>query len=257
MPPGRTGARAAIAAIAASGGLAAAGCAARAARPVAPAGVLAGIIRAADTGAPIAGATLVLQRPGALALAGGRTGDDGAYAIDRLAPGAYGVRVFRDGRLLAAQAITVAPGGLTGLDLAIAPPASATRDGAADRASEPAASLGTGVDVAGAGPLWRYRPIGGDPGFGAIEGTVCEEGGRTRLGGTVITIADRAGALVADAVTDDDGRYRVEPVPPGAYVVSAYYTLVGRGQVEIRRSDVVVDGGDVVVVPLAIETDGS
>ena len=84
---------------------------------------------------------------------------------------------------------------------------------------------------------------------------MAEHGGRTRLGGAVVTVADGSGALVDQAVSDDDGRFRLEGLAPGAYVVSAYYTLLGRGQFEIRRTDVRVGAGEVVVVPLAIETD--
>ncbi len=55
------------------------------------------------------------------------------------------------------------------------------------------------------------------------------------------------------AVTDDEGRYRFDDVEPGTYVVSAYYSIGGRAQFEIRRSDIAVAGGEAVIVPIWIE----
>ena len=112
------------------------------------------------------------------------------------------------------------------------------------------------ISSVGGTPLWRFRPTDADVHAATVEGTVTEVGERTRLEGAVITIVDPEGRLIAEAVSDQDGRYRFDEVPPGSYVVSAYYTLVGRGQFEIRRNDVVLTAGEVVVVPLAIETEG-
>jgi hypothetical protein len=127
--------------------------------------------------------------------------------------------------------------------------------GPADTTDTTDTSDTSGITAPGGAPRWHYRPRGADRAAAAIEGTVSEEGARTRLGGAVINVADRAGALIASAVTDDTGRYRVDGVAPGVYVVSANYTLVGRGQFEIRRTDVDVAAGEVVVVPLELETD--
>ena len=41
---------------------------------------------------------------------------------------------------------------------------------------------------------------------------------------------------------------------PGTYVISAYYSVGGHGEIEVRRSDVAVAGGEAVVVPLWIES---
>ena len=56
-------------------------------------------------------------------------------------------------------------------------------------------------------------------------------------------------------VTDDQGRFRVDNLPPGTYEVSANYTVVRRGQLELRRNNIVVVGGETVVVPLWLEVD--
>lgn len=204
-------------------------------------GMLAGIIRTSDTGQPVSDAVVVLRRPGQLQPVEERTSGTGAYMIPRLPPGSYQVKVYRDQRTLGDEQVRIEAGKVTGLDLAVSP-----------RAGDEHA---VAVDVAAGAPLWVFRPPDADPLRGVIEGTVAEHGGRTRLGGAVVTVADGSGALVDQAVSDDDGRFRLDGLAPGAYVVSAYYTLLGRGQFEIRRTDVRVGAGEVVVVPLAIETD--
>jgi hypothetical protein len=52
-----------------------------------------------------------------------------------------------------------------------------------------------------------------------------------------------------------DDLYRFDPVPPGVYVVSAYYSVGNRGQIEVRRSDIEVDAAQGVRVPLWVETE--
>lgn len=229
----------------------AAGCSHPAPRPPrVTTGTLSGVIRTADTGAPVIGAVVTVAPTAAPAPAQApahaieeTSGETGVYFVNGLAPGAYHVTVSFDDRTIGDEQITIEPDRVTGLDLVVSPRGLGATHGP--------------VKVAGGGPLWRYRPADADPHVATIEGTVSEQGEETRLGGAVITIATRAGQLVADAVSDDVGRYRIAPLPPGAYVVSAYYTLIGRAQVEVRRSDIEVAAGEVVVVPLALETSGS
>ena len=119
-----------------------------------------------------------------------------------------------------------------------------------------------GVDVPdpnapGAPTLWRYRPAGADPTAGVIEGTVADMLSHERMRGAVVTIV-RVGTLETHpTVTDDQGRYRLEGLAPGAYDVSAYYSVVRRGQLEVRRGNVDVVGGETVVVPLWLEVEPS
>ena len=42
-------------------------------------------------------------------------------------------------------------------------------------------------------------------------------------------------------------------VEPGTYVVSAYYNIGGRGQIEVRRSDIEVARAEGVIVPIWVE----
>lgn len=215
----------------------------RAARPgPATVGSLAGLIRAADTGDGLPDATVVVRRPGELAPLEEHPTGSGAYMIAGLPPGPYRVLVFLDQRTIGDRTVDIVAGRVTGFDLAVDPrPAMVDSDAPAPPTP----------------PLWRFRPPGADPTVGAIEGTISEQADGTRLEGAVVTVIAPDGKLVAEAVTDESGRYRIEAIAPGDYVVSAYYTVLGRGQFEIRRNDVHLDGGDVVVVPLALETTGA
>ena len=223
--------------------LASSGCGSAArTRPAAPAqGMLAAIVRAADTGAAVSDATIVLRRPGQPTPVAEQLDRTGMYLI-ALPPGRYQVDVYRHTEFVGEQEVTIVAGKVSGLDFAV---------GAALAPAQPI------VVGAGTAPLWRFRPLDGDPRTGVIEGTVTEQRDQTRLAGAVVTVVDNRGRLIADAVSDDQGRYRLAGIAPGTYVVTTYYTLVGRGQFEIRRGDVEVSGGDVVVVPLEIETDHS
>jgi mannose-6-phosphate isomerase-like protein (cupin superfamily) len=84
-----------------------------------------------------------------------------------------------------------------------------------------------------------------------IEGTVADLRTRVRIAGAVVTATDGFNTL--QAITDDAGHYRFDGVPPGTYAVSAYYSMGGRGQIEVRRTGIEIKADDGVRVPLEIE----
>jgi protocatechuate 3,4-dioxygenase beta subunit len=57
-------------------------------------------------------------------------------------------------------------------------------------------------------------------------------------------------------VTNEHGRYRFDAVEPGTYVVSAYYNISGRGQIEVRRAGIEVERAQGVIVPIWLELTG-
>lgn len=88
-----------------------------------------------------------------------------------------------------------------------------------------------------------------------IEGTVADASTRERVVGAVVTATTTLLGTpdTLQTVTDEHGRYRFDRVTPGTYAVSAYYSIGGRAQIEVRRSDIVVEAGTGVLVPLWIE----
>nr|MBA3818611.1 carboxypeptidase regulatory-like domain-containing protein [Deltaproteobacteria bacterium] len=100
----------------------------------------------------------------------------------------------------------------------------------------------------------RYRPKQLTASQALIEGTVTDIGTRQRVPGAVVTAVHASGpATTEHTVSDDQGRYRFEAMPPGTYSISAYYSVGGRGQIEVRRSGIEVAGAEAVSVPLWIE----
>jgi len=206
------------------------------ARPHGP-GAVAGLVRAADTGAGIDKARVVLRRPGSLAPVQGVSDATGAYYIADLPPGRYIVAAYVAETAIGEQPIDITHDRVTALDFAVG----ASEQGAVE------------LNVPSSGPLWRYRPIGADPGRGVIEGTVADMR-HERMPSTVVSVV-RHGELEAElAVTDDRGRFQVSGLSPGTYTVVASYAVVTRAQIEVRRR-VEVAGGEVVVVPMWLETD--
>jgi hypothetical protein len=111
------------------------------------------------------------------------------------------------------------------------------------------------VDFALLTKIDRYKPKSLSPQVAQIEGTVNDAGTYERIGGAVVTVVGPNGPNPAalQTVSDEQGRYKFERVMPGGYSVSTYYSTGGR-QIEVRRSDVDVNGGEAVIVPLWIES---
>lgn len=210
----------------------------RVARPAPGPGAVAGLVRSAQSGLGVQDARVVLRRPGSLAPVQGVSDATGAYYIAELPPGPYLVSAYLDQVPIGEQTVTIEHDKITGLDFAVG----ATPDMPID------------LNAPSMAPLWRYKPPGADPVTGAIEGTVSDTR-RERLPGAVISIIRDGEVAAEQTFTDDHGRFQVAGLSPGSYTVSAYYSIVMRAQMEVRRNRVRVGGGEVVVVPLWLETD--
>jgi hypothetical protein len=200
-------------------------------------GAVAGLVRAADTGAGVEGARVVLRRPGSLAPVQGVSDASGAYYIASLPPGRYVVAAYVEETPIGEQPIDVAHDRITALDFAIG-----ARDAAVIELNVPSSA-----------PLWRYKPLGADPRSGVIEGTVADLR-KERLPSTVVSVSRRGETDAEILVTDDRGRFQVAGLSPGMYTVTASYAVVTRAQIQVQRL-VEVMGGEVVVVPMWLETD--
>jgi hypothetical protein len=199
-----------------------------------------GVARDQDTGTPIAHAAIHLRAAGQLAATSTTSGANGSFTFLHLAPGVYSINAEFAGQPVDIEGIEVNAGATVPIDLTFT------------LGRPDPIHLDFGDPKSGA--IARYRPPGLASTKATIEGTVRDAATRGGVVGAVVTVVGSSGTL--PTVTDDDGRYRLTSVEPGTYVVSAYYSISGRGQIEVRRSDIHVAGGEAVVVPLWIELAG-
>jgi hypothetical protein len=201
-------------------------------------GAITGLARDGDSAEPLGAADIRAVRPNAPE-ATGVSGRDGVFTIDPLPPGRYTLIGTYAGQTITTTNVQVDAGEATYVDIQFTPsrPDPFTID-----YSDPRFSA-----------ITKYRTKDGRT---LIEGTVSDIGTKVRIAGAVVTATGPSGAQsdTLQTISGDDGRYKFEPVTPGTYVVSAYYSVGGRGQIEVRRSDIQVDTGDDVNVPLFIET---
>jgi hypothetical protein len=204
-------------------------------------GSIAGLARDHDSGDPIAKANIHVRADGQLAPLTTLSSAEGIFGVDHLAPGRYSLSADFAGQQVVIEHIDVRVGAPTVVDVVF--------------------TLGQPDPVhvdfndAKQGAIDRFRPKHHP--LALIEGTVNDAGTRTRVAGAVVTaIGPGTGpsAPTLQAVSDDMGRYRFDPVPPGTYIVSAYYSIGGRGQFEMRRSEIEVGAAEGVIVPLWVET---
>ena len=198
-------------------------------------GAVAGLARDRDSGDPVALAEIQLTAAGKPPRKT-TSNDRGMYHIDRVPPGTYAVRAVFAGQPIEIRNVVVTPGQASYVDVVF--------------------TLGRPEPLSGdyndrASQIEHYRPRDLSPAVSIIEGTVSDAGSRERIAGAVVTAVGTGGTN--QTVTDEHGRYRFDAVIPGEYAVSAYYSIGGRAQIEVRRSDISVAGAEAVSVPLWIE----
>ena len=201
-------------------------------------GTIAGLARDHDSGDPVAKAEVVV-RAGTRALTT-VTSERGMFEIPKLAPGKYTLSAVFAGQPVDVTNIEVRAGTITTVDVdfTLGRPEPLQIDHAA---------RGARID--------RYRPTSLAASERAlIEGTVNDSTTRQRVAGAVITaVYNNDATTTQQTVSDDHGRYRFDALAPGVYSISAYYSIGGRGQIEVRRSGIEVARAEAVVVPLWIE----
>lgn len=156
----------------------------------------------------------------------------GIYDIDHLQPGRYDIHATYAGQDVTVKNVRVDRGLATyvDVDFKLGAPGPVT------------------IDWATASDLDIHRFPSKLP---YIEGTVADARTRMRVAGAVVTATDGYNTL--QGITDDAGHYRFDAVAVGTYAVSAYYSMGGRGQIEVRRTDIAVKADEGVRVPLEIE----
>lgn len=201
-------------------------------------GTIAGLARDHDSGDPVAKVEIRVRGSGDMKPFTTQSRDDGLYDVDRLPVGRYSLSAHFAGQPVEVVNIDVRAGEVTLVDLTftLGRPEPIRIDHA-----EPKSAA---ID--------RYRPKHLGPATSLIEGTVNDSGTRRRVPGAVVTAVSHT-QHTEQTATDDHGRYRFDPVSPGTYTISAYYSVGGRGQIEVRRSGIEVAPAEAVVVPLWIE----
>jgi hypothetical protein len=197
--------------------------------------MIAGLARDHDSGEAISKADVTAQRAGGPTLAA-VTAPDGTYSIAHMPPGAYDVVAEFAGQKIRVEHVDVRDGKQAVVDITFT------------LGRPDAVSFAQGDPHEQA--IDHYRPRG--LAAGRIEGTISDARTHDRVAGAVVT-ASAGDVGVLQTVTDDQGRYRFDTVSPGTYSVSAYYSVGGRGQIEVRRSEIAVATGEAVVVPLSVE----
>jgi protocatechuate 3,4-dioxygenase beta subunit len=200
-------------------------------------GSIAGLARDRESGEPVAHADIRVRAEGELAPRSTTTNANGGYALSHLSPGRYSLDAEFAGQPIDIEHIDVHAGGTTLVDVTFTL-------GQPDRVR-----IDFGDPQMGAIAHYRPRHLGSRDAI--LEGTLTDTATRAPVAGASVT-ATAAGTTL-QAVTDDLGRFRFDAVAPGAYTVSAYYSIAGRGQMEVRRSDISVGAGDGVIVPLWVE----
>jgi uncharacterized protein (DUF2141 family) len=216
------------------------GAATQTAKSRATTGGIAGLARDHDSGDPVAKAEIRVRASGEFKPLATVSSDRGLFDIQQLSPGRYTLSALFAGQPVEVTNIEVRAGEITMVDVNFTL-------GRPEPLQYDYNSKGAEID--------RYRPksLATKP-IALIEGTVNDTQTRQRVPGAVITaVQDNNVQTTQQTVSDDHGRYRFEEVRPGIYAISAYYSIGGRAQIEVRRSGIEVDRAEAVVVPLWIE----
>jgi len=203
-------------------------------------GTIVGLARDHDSGDPVAKAEIRVRSQGRFEPLVTTTSDHGLFDYQKLAPGRYTLSALFAGQPVEISNIDVRAGETTNVDVTFTL-------GRPDPIQFDHAKKGGEID--------RYRPtnLATSP-VALIEGTVNDTQTRQRVPGAVVTVVHGDDvSTTQQTVSDDHGRYRFEAMRPGTYSISAYYSISGRAQIEVRRSGIEVDKAEAVVVPLWIE----
>ena len=200
-------------------------------------GSIVGLARDHDTGDPVAMADIRLRAQGEMKAHVVTTDKDGAYHYDHLKPGTYSVSAEFAGQPVDISNIGVKAGDTAVVDVVFT----------LGRPEPIHDDFGNPKD----GAIDHYRPRNLSPSRAVIEGTINDLGTRDRVVGAVIYAVDQQGNAL-QTISNEQGRYRIDTYP-GTYAVSAYYSVDGHGQIEVRRMGIDVKGAEAVIVPLWVE----
>jgi len=198
------------------------------------------VVRDVGTGQPISFVTVYAHSPSLEDERSATTGGDGEYRLDELAPGNYRVTARYSDFIARYDDVTVRAGKETTVDIRIL--ASGSTEGTDSAASTTGP---TAVDQGDAAP-----PHGRT---GNIEGTVIDGVSGAALPGAVVTATAPHMRDARFAMADDHGGFRLLGLRPDTYTLSVYYHLIDRGNIEVRKANIVLRGGDTITVDLRLD----
>ena len=202
-------------------------------------GAIGGLARDLASGEAVPNAQIRIRAQGEMAPQLVVTDHQGRFSLDKVRPGRYSLSALYAGQPVEVDNIVVKANEATIVDVmfTLGDPDPVVID------------FGNPKD----GEIGHFRPRQLAPDLSIIEGTVNDAGTRERVGGAVISAVGGPHDTTVQTVSDEQGRYRFEPVAPGIYAISAYYSIAGHGTIEVRRSDIHVAGAEAVFVPLWVE----
>jgi hypothetical protein len=106
---------------------------------------------------------------------------------------------------------------------------------------------------AGSAPLESRGDNGSS--LGSIEGVVLDGVRGEPLGGATVEVSSKKLVDPLFTIADEGGKFQVAGLAADTYVVSVYYSLVDKGNIEVRRSGVVVESGIATRLTLELDTE--
>jgi len=209
--------------------------------PVAPqptTGSIAGTVHEAASREPLSFVTVFAGAAGEV-LATAVTDGDGAFTLGDLQPGRYQVTARFGERSVTVDDVAVTAGAAVPLTLALA---------LVPAQEAPAGTAAGGAPVAAG----NAPPIDHD-GVGGIRGLIRDRVSNEVLPGAVVTATTPGVRDAIMSMADGNGHYRMPALRPGLYTLSAYYTVIDRGNIEVRRTNVRVVAGEMTVVDLDLD----
>ncbi len=89
--------------------------------------------------------------------------------------------------------------------------------------------------------------------YGSIEGIVLDGVDGDFFAGTVVALEAKHLSNAVLAISDENGFFRFRGLRPGSYNLSCYYQLVGEGDVEIRKNNIVVNPGKATDIEIQMD----
>lgn len=191
-------------------------------------GTLEGVVIDVATDRPISFADVDVFAEDSGELAGQTTSDQaGRYTVPDLPPGSYRVVVRFSNLTTEARGVSLFADRPTPLRVQMS--------------SDP-----------GGGPLESREQTGNS--HGSIEGVVLDGVRGEPLGGATVEVSSDKLTDPLFTIADEAGRFRIAGLSPDTYLVSVYYSLVDKGNIEVRRSGVVVERGVATKLTLELDT---